>query len=270
MGAISRDLIVGGGSAAESRAGGGVHHGGLALARLGSSVRAVTRVRLEDEGALLAPLRAEGVEVLALPSHATTTYLNDYSGDKDRHELNAVSDPIAPDDVPSEWREADLVQLSPLHRNDIVPETAAALHGLKGLDVQGLLREPGLAGMRALPRMLAHVDVVQVSESDLPALLGDESLGGFVRRFNVEEMIVTRGSKGATIIAARESTEVPTRRVEDGDPVGAGDVFLASYLLLRVSGRGPIEAARGATRACSAKLEQGMIPRGFQPEAVDP
>ena len=269
LGAISRDLLVTDRAAPEPRPGGGVYHGGLALVRLGLSVRVVTRVRPDDEDALLSSLRAERVDVLALPSDMTTTYLNDYRAGTDQHDLQAASDPIRPEDVPADWTQADLVQLSPLHQNDIVPETAARLHGSKGLDVQGLFRKPEAAGLRALPSFLAHLDVLQASESDLPALRNGDSLERFVRRFNVREMIVTRGSRGATIITGKGPSEIRTRPIKGGNPVGAGDVFLASYLFLRVSDRGPIDAARGAARACSAKIEHGSIPTGFNPEQED-
>lgn len=270
LGAISRDWLVTNGAAPEPRPGGGVYHGGLALVRLGLSVRVVTRVRPDDEDALLSSLRAERVDVLALPSDMTTTYLNDYRASTDQHELKAASDPIRPEDVPADWTQADLVQLSPLHQNDIVPETAARLRGFKGLDVQGLFRKPGVAGPRILSSFLAHLDVLQASESDLPSLLNGDSLERFVRRFNVREMIVTRGARGATLITAKGSSEIPTRPVEGGDFVGAGDVFLASYLFLRVSDRRPTDAARGAVRACIAKIEHGSIPPGFNPEQEGP
>ena len=233
---------------------------------LGMLLERTTRVRPEDEDGLAVPLRAEGVEVLALPSDATTTYVNYYGAGEDRHELKAASDPIAPNDVPPSWREVDLIQLSPLHQTDIAPETAAVLHGLKGFDVQGLLRGPGREGMRALPCFLESVDVVQVSETDLPDLLGEQSLGRFVQRFKLKEMIVTRASRGATLVTKKGTTELPARKVEGGDPVGAGDVFLACYRFLRGGGRGPIDAAQGATRACAAKLEHGVIPQRFRPE----
>jgi sugar/nucleoside kinase (ribokinase family) len=270
VGALSRDLLISSDGSEQLRSGGGVHHGGITLARLGSSVHVLTRVHPEDEAGLPAPLRAEGAEVLALASDATTTYVNHYGDHADRHELRASSDPITAADVPPSWRELDLVQLSPLHQNDIAAETAAGLHGLKGLDVQGLLRGPGLEGMRALPCFLDNVDVVQVSETDLAELLGEQSLGRFAQRFKLKEMIVTRGSRGATLRTEKGTTEIPARKVEGGDPVGAGDVFLAAYLFLRVGGRGPIDAARGATQACAAKLEHGLIPRRFQPEPADP
>jgi sugar/nucleoside kinase (ribokinase family) len=121
-------------------------------------------------------------------------------------------------------------------------------------------------GPRILSGFLAHLDVLQASESDLPALLNGDSLERFVRRFNVREMIVTRGARGATIITGERSSEIPTRPVEGSDFVGAGDVFLASYLFLRISDRGPTDAAQGAVRACIAKIEHGSIPTGFNPE----
>ena len=269
VGAVSRDLLVSGESEPDSRPGGGVHHGGLALARLDARVRVVTRVRRDDVETLLAALRSEQADVLALPSHATTTYRNDYHAAVDRHELKAASDPIGPDDIPSAWRDADLIQISPLHQRDVAPETAAVLHGFKGLDVQGLLRGTGREGHRSLPVFLAHIDVLQVSESDLPTLLEDESLGDFVQRSGVSEMLVTRGARGATLVTSRGPSEIPTRPVEGGYPVGAGDVFLAAYLLSRVRGYEPHGAAQLATRVCIAKIQQSMVPRDFRLQEND-
>jgi len=48
--------------------------------------------------------------------------------------------------------------------------------------------------------------------------------------------------------------------------VGAGDVFLGTYLMLRVEGRDPASAARGATRTSMAQIEHGEVPRGFVPD----
>ena len=133
VGAVTRDLERRRGRIAEGP-GGVVHHAGLTLLRLGASVRAVTRVH-PDHVELLAPLRSEGAEVLALDSRCTTTYRNDYTGPVDQHELLEQSDPIRPEDVPAEWREADLVHLGPLHRTDVEAEVAECVQGLVGLDL---------------------------------------------------------------------------------------------------------------------------------------
>jgi len=224
----------------------------------------VTRVRPEHEESLLAALRREGVETLALESRETTTYANDYSGARSRHELRAMSDPIGPADVPESWRHADVVQLGPLHPWDVLPETAALLRGFKGIDVQGLVRVPGPGGTRlrpfaALARFLEHVDVVQASERELPAVLDGDSLEHFVARHAVREMIVTRGPRGATVVTPDGVTDVPAHPVRGSAQVGAGDVFLASYLLLRARGEGPTAAAAGAARIAAEKITHGEV-----------
>ena len=262
LGAVSRDLARP--DASDARPGGVVVHAGEALARLGARTRVVTRVRGEDAAALLAPLEAAGVEIRALPSRTTTTYVNDYSTAIDRHVLLAASESIRPEDVPIDWRAADLVQLGPLHPMDVLPETVAVLSGLRGIDLQGLVRVPGVDGasLRAEPilaALLAHVDVVQVSEHELPAVLSGESLDRFVARHAIDELIVTRGARGATVLTRGEATEVPAAPAVPRAKVGAGDVFLATYLVLRVRGAGPVAAACEAARTAALKVEHGGI-----------
>jgi sugar/nucleoside kinase (ribokinase family) len=282
VGAISRDLDAGEPSAA-ARPGGVVHHAGAALARLGAQARVLTRVRPEDAATLLAPLRAEGVEVRALPSRRTTTYRNDYSRGADVHELLAASDRIGPDDVPRAWRSSDLIQLGPLHRADVDPALPSALSGRIGIDIQGLVRQPGAAGASPPPyphldQLLEQVEVVQASEAELGRLLlGDtleqfvrHTLEQFVRRHEIEEMIVTRGARGATLLTGARRMEIPARTVEGRSRVGAGDVFLAAYLLFRSLGFGPCDAGRRAAGVSAAKIEAGEVPRELRPGGIAP
>jgi sugar/nucleoside kinase (ribokinase family) len=224
---------------------------------LGADVRILTRVNLADAKELLRPLQAAGAEVLALPSRGTASYVNEYSGRSDRHELKAVSDPIRHEDVPGHWRGADLIQLGPLHVNDILPEVPQGLRGLIGLDVQGFFREPGSQGLARLRQFLPYLNVLQVSEADLDSLLRGEGLERFVERSNLKEMIVTRGARGATVLTSEGRTEIPAQAISGKGRVGLGDVFLASYLFSRVLGRGPADAARSATQVCASEIRGG-------------
>lgn len=269
VGAITRDLEVLG-DEVRSRAGGVVHHAGLALARLGAETRIVTRLRSDDAPDLLGRIHAEGIETRALPSLETTTYLNDYTGDQDAHEIRAVSDPIRAEDVPPAWRRADIIHLGPLHRGDIDPDLPASLHGFKGIDLQGLLREATDEGTRLAPfeaigDFVRSVDVVQASSAELEPTLAGASLEEFVRRHSIREMIVTHGALGATLLTASDTHAVPARGARRVYPVGAGDVFLAAYLFLRSGGRSPLQAALGAGDVCAEKLERGEVPKGFLP-----
>jgi sugar/nucleoside kinase (ribokinase family) len=262
VGALSRDLAPG--EDGPGRAGGVVVHAGCALARLGATTHVVTRVHPEDVAELTAPLHAAGIVVRALPSRATTTYVNDYTGPVDRHELRATSDPIGPDDVPPTWRAADVVQLGPLHPGDIRPETVAVLRGLRGLDVQGLVRQPGTAVLRAcdaLPVFLPHVDVVQANEAEIEPLLAGDTVARFMARHAVRELLVTRGARGVTVLLADGAAhDVPAVPAGGGAKVGAGDVFLAAYLLERATGGHPVTAAAVAARAVALEIAADARP----------
>lgn len=269
VGALSRDLDPARrGDGEGGRPGGTVHYAGLALARLGLATRVVTSLAPEDAAELLAPLRGEGVEAVVRKSASTTTYRNDYTGEEDVHELLACSDPIGPADVPEAWRHSSVVQLGPLHRNDVLPELAAELSGLKGLDLQGLARLATPIGTRLapcpeLPRFLAHVSVVKASEVELAALLAGAPLEDFARRHPPREWLVTRGARGALVLHARGTVEIPATPVAARRKVGAGDLFLSAYLAVRESGASAPDAARSATRLCGAYVESGELPEGL-------
>jgi sugar/nucleoside kinase (ribokinase family) len=272
VGSLSRDCDVGD-HPDRFRAGGTVFYAGCALSRLGARARVVTRLRSDDRASLLAPLLAEGVEALALDSSHTTTYVNDYSQGTDRHDLRATSDPLRAKDVPEGWRDADLIQFGPLHRRDLEPDVLGVFRGFRGIDVQGLVRVRRGGGTRVEPNpalgdFVGQVDVVQSSESELPAVLDGESLERFVRRHGVSEMLVTRGARGASILTGKGRTDVSAPEARGTARVGAGDVFLACYLLLRVSGSGPEEAARRAASASAKKIETGQVPKDLRPEAL--
>ena len=259
IGAISRDLEGG-----IEKPGGVVHYAGLALAALGARVSVLTRVAAADAALLLAPLRAEGVSVHALPSAATTVCRNDYSGEIDQHQLVAVSDPIASSDLPDGLRRADVVQLGPLHRDDLKPEIAAGLVGRVGLDIQGLVRERDatrtrLAAPADLARFTLGVSVLKASEEEWAVVRGGRSPEAFLRDHALDELITTRGPRGATLTTAAGSVDLAAPPAERRFPVGAGDVFLAAYLLARARSAAPLAAAHAALRASAQQIERGRV-----------
>jgi hypothetical protein len=209
--------------------------------------------------------------VRALDSRRTTTYRNDYTGPVDRHELIAASDPIGGRDIPADWRNSDLTHLGPLHRLDLKPDVSRFVGGLVGLDLQGLVREARESRVKPNPDLMLFLEgvrVVHASADEIEAVLDGDSLNGFVKRHSIPEMIVTRGAHGALLIAGGQSIEVPARPARSGHVAGAGDVFLATYLFLRVEGLRPADAATGAAEVCSVRIERGEIPKGFRAQDV--
>jgi sugar/nucleoside kinase (ribokinase family) len=267
MGSLSRDRAADG----SVSPGGVVHWAGLALLRMGARVRVLTRAAERDDG-LLDPLRAEGARVLRLPSGQTTECRNHYGPRGDRHELWACSDPISASDVPSGWRAADLVQLGPLHPGDLAPGIARGLSGRIGLDVQGLVRagkraQTHLAPADLEPFTARSVAVIKAGEAELSfALRAGETPEALLSRIGADELLVTRGARGATLVARGERNEIPAQPAGSGDPTGAGDVFLAAFLYARALGWPALRAAGLASRASAAKIGSGMLPADFRLE----
>jgi sugar/nucleoside kinase (ribokinase family) len=71
----------------------------------------------------------------------------------------------------------------------------------------------------------------------------------------VPELLLTKASAGAVVIAGGVREHVHTRRIEIADPTGAGDAFLAAYSWARASGHRPISAARQAATTAARVLE---------------
>ena len=78
-------------------------------------------------------------------------------------------------------------------------------------------------------------------------LMGDPS------ELPVPEVLVTHGSRGATVYAGGRTDEVPAYAI-GADPTGAGDGFCAAYIVSRSAGLAPAAAARRATAVVASVL----------------
>jgi sugar/nucleoside kinase (ribokinase family) len=87
--------------------------------------------------------------------------------------------------------------------------------------------------------------VLKLAEDEAVTLVGEPSQEA-LRSLGVPEVVVTLGSRGALVLADGRLEPVPARPV-DGDPTGAGDAFLAAYLVSRAAGHAPVASARRAT-----------------------
>ena len=164
----------------------------------------------------------------------------------------AIGDSWAPADLPVLPEDVSFVHIAPLARSDFPPETlAAAARGRRlSLDGQGLVR-PDRTGPLVLdadfdPDLLRHVWVLKLSDEEAEAV-GDPTA------LPVRELLLTHGSRGATVVANGRTEHVPAF-VIDGDPTGAGDAFCVSYLSARSAGYAPFAAARRATAVVASLL----------------
>jgi sugar/nucleoside kinase (ribokinase family) len=247
LGNLSRDVMEG-----RPRAGGAPFHAARALQHLDVPALIYARCAEADREELLPPLAALGTPVRYVPGTATSSFGISYDGDHRTMEVLGIGDTWTPADVPRLPDEVSFVHVAPLARSDFPPETlAAAARGRRlSLDGQGLVR-PDRTGPLVLdgdfdPELLRHVWVLKLSEEEADAL-GDPTA------LPVRELLLTHGSRGATVFAKGQTEHIPAFEIE-GDPTGAGDAFCVSYLAARSKGYAPFAAARRATAVVASLL----------------
>src|SRR6185369_12762927 len=108
LGHVTRDEVDGG-----TRLGGAASYAALAAARLGVETALVTVAPPDDP--LLAALRGvPRLTVRCLPSEVMTTFALDYAGPRRSLALRRRARPLAPDDVPPEWRNTPVAYVGPV------------------------------------------------------------------------------------------------------------------------------------------------------------
>ncbi|UCF90385.1 MAG: hypothetical protein JSW39_19090 [Desulfobacterales bacterium] len=224
--------------------GGASTYSGITYRRHGLETRVVSNVAPED-ARLLDILRRENIFVLNGRSARTTHFVNVVEGDDLRQELPFTADPIGDHQIHEIIARGDMLHLGPLHPADIEDRALKRLNRPEAfivLDVQGYLRRPinkivypGVS--RQLARALAAARVVKANEGELN-LIQDfykTQLAALMERFQIEEFIVTLGKQGGVVRAIRNGeTRYEAAPIQSlSDPTGAGDVFLAAYVISR-------------------------------------
>ena len=115
--------------------------------------------------------------------------------------------------------------VAPLARHEFPVETLAALarRCRVSLDGQGLVRVPEVGPLRLDadydPELLRHVWALKLAEEEAEVV-------GDLHALGVREVIVTHGSRGATVHAGGTRRARERAAVLDADPTGAGDAFM--------------------------------------------
>lgn len=254
VGNLSLDRIDGG----EPRPGGAPFHAARALRVLGRPAIVAVKGAEADRRRLLPPLVRLGLPVLWRGDSSTAAFSFAYVGDLRSMTVDALGPTWTADDLRGLER-CEWVQVGALSRSDFPASTLAALARERrrvALDGQGLAR-PERTGPLVLdreydPEVLRHVSVLKLAEDEARALVGEPEEDA-LRSLGVPEVVVTLGARGSLVLAEGRLEAVPARPVE-GDPTGAGDAFLAAYLVSRAAGYAPVAAARRGTALVAGLL----------------
>jgi sugar/nucleoside kinase (ribokinase family) len=159
-------------------------------------------------------------------------------------------------DIPTAWRAADVAYAGPVAGECDRALLAALGARFIGVGLQGWLRRTG-ADKRVEPALMAEaivppvVGVAVVSELDHP------EVDSVAARFAAAgaTVAITRGARGATLLASGSRLEVPAAPAVEVDPTGAGDVFGVVLTLRLAAGDSPVRAAEAAAAAAARVVE---------------
>jgi sugar/nucleoside kinase (ribokinase family) len=197
------------------------------------------------------------IEVVGVPAPATTVFEYAEHADKRGMRVSSTARPLGPRDVPADWLDAGLVLLAPVIDEvdvevvDVFDEAtvAAAAQGwLRALDPGGRVRS---RPWRPAPRLLDRVQALFVSHEDVRGQ--ESSITEWVQRLPL--VAVTAGAAGALLYVNGERYEIRPRPTTVVDPIGAGDVFAATFAIEYRRHGDPWAAAAAAT--CAASLAIG-------------
>jgi len=106
-----------------------------------------------------------------------------------------------------------------------------------------------------ITRMIAHSDIVKVSDEDLAWLEGAGDISALAQSMlakGPKVVLVTEGAKGAHGFTASHSVQVPAPKVTVADTIGAGDTFDAGVL-------SALYQADALTKPAVAGIDEGLL-----------
>ena len=253
IGHVTRDEFEG---APEWRLGGTALYTAAAAARLGAQAALVTRVGPIERSALEERCASLGIELHALPSEVTTTFVFRYEPGQRVLRLRARSRALRIDDVPAALRTADAVILGSV-AHEIDRSLLDAFPGAVVVTAQGFLREWAADGTIHARRWddaaaeAANVTAIVLSEEDVAGDLAE------ARRWaSFRPVVVTLAERGALLLVDGSEQLVSACRADRVvDPTGAGDAFAAGLAIALAEGRDLASAGRFANAVASFAVE---------------
>ncbi len=254
------------------------HH----AAQLGADAALVSRVGADELGSRArAVLAASGVDVALVtqdPGSATGTVTVTMDGGDPRYRIatEVAWDRIAADEpVIAAVRRADVLCFGTLAQRTVLG--AGALAAAWAATPRGCLRlcdlnvRPPFVLPDVIDAAVAHADVVKLNEAEAELVArhaGVTDPVGWLLRRGVQLVALTRGARGCRLATASTSVEHPGFPTAPGagDPVGAGDAFVALLAVeLGRAGAVPEDLTRLAARANRVAAHVASCPGAMPP-----
>lgn len=177
------------------------------------------------------------------PGEKTTRFKSDFTFRERMETLEALCLPLAPDDIPeSNFCLAVVGSIM----GEVLPETLLKMAERSPLllcEIQGLIRKnaPG-GGVYPIPLSETPYWASIERMSLLKASLKESEFFNLKEVRKKTQVVITRGSEGCSFYDREKEIHIPSRKVNEVDPTGAGDSFLAGLAAALQQGL-PIEKA---------------------------
>ena len=275
IGSTAIDKIIRG-NFSRFKIGGVTTYSGITYSRHGIVTKVVTNIANRDRQ-IIQRLQAEKIVVCNGQTPHTTHFINDVSDDQRRQKIPQRAAWIRRGQVSEHIKDVAVVHLGPLHASDIDIRAIKLLNSFKHLiilDAQGLTRSVRNTSVcpsasKQLPAFLGASQVVKANAQECESIIDffRSDLLELMHQFNINEFIVTSGHRGG-LVQTIDGAEItyPAHRIKSKkDPTGAGDVFLAAYVIDRfIKRRTVADACKYAAKIAARQIEGNHI----KPEAL--
>jgi sugar/nucleoside kinase (ribokinase family) len=239
----------------------------VVLSRLGAEVASYGAIGTDPIGdTLLALLSAEGVDVAGLvrkPDHQTSASVIPVrpNGDRPAWHCIGANGAFTPDDLPG-LEGFDFVHLGgPEFMGGEAAGQLLAAARAAGATTSLDILAPGDPDMLAwVADALPHADYLLPNDEQVLGFTGVSSLEEGARALlerGVGCVAVTQGAKGALVVTADQTIEVPAYAIDVVDTTGCGDAFSAGFLR-GISLGGDLRSAALLGCATAAQVAQGL------------
>ena len=253
--------------------GGVTTYAGMTYSRHGIKTWVVTNVAKRDRE-IIKRLKQESIVVCNGLTEVTTYFRNllDDDGEKRKQHILQQAAPINRSQIIEHLKDVAFVHLGPLHPLDIDLRAIELIGRLKHfviLDVQGFVRTvknkivyPAVS--EHLPAAMRVSQIVKANRQEYEAFIDffRMDLLELMYQFNIDEFVVTSGHKGGFVqtITGEEIPYSATGVASNEDPTGAGDIFLAAYVIGRfLDQRSIADACKYAAKLAALQIEGNYI-----------
>jgi 2-dehydro-3-deoxygluconokinase len=240
----------------------------IGAARLGAPVTWIGRIGPDATGDLIRRrLQAEGVGTIAIrdPSFTGLMVRHARAGGVrhvDYHRAGSAGSHLTPDDIPNE----SICRAAIVHITGITPALSdsartTVFHAVAVAKAAGVLVSvdinyraklwDGDTARPVLRRLVSQADIVfgGIGEAQvvLDTTIADaERLARELAALGPHDVVIKEGAQGSTAVIADVALAEPALPVAVVDPVGAGDAFVAGYLVERLADAEPRARLRTA------------------------